>query len=372
MPPLGVSFRCVHLVPDTRDAGAENQARYLLEALRDDARFAPELAHFGVGRAHRPFVELGLPMLHVPRLRRFRFDAYGRVRRLRRAYEAEPPAILHTWLLEGNVIGLAAARSWPGTRVVITQRGSWEELASAGLVRLEHLLIGRADHAISNSRGGAEMLAGLGMPSERVSVIPNGIPASRVEVGTDREELRARLDWSERKVIAWAGRLDSPQAAAQKDFAGLLAASRRLHWHRASARLALIGTTREEASAQGFELPDWVEALGWQARPADFLNASDLVVISSRAEGSSNVAAEALLVGTPVVTTDSGDHCEVVRMAGGQVVRPGDPHALAQAMHSALDDEPDRDAIRRAAASVLSVDRMIQRTRAVYESLLGR
>ncbi len=367
-----MSSRCVHLVPDTRDAGAENQVRYLLESLRDDARFAPELAYFGVGRAHRQFVELGLPMLHVPRLRRFRFDAYGRVRRLRRAYAAEPPTILHTWLLEGNVIGLAAARAWPGTRVVITQRGSWEELASAGLVRLERLLIRHADHAISNSRGGTEMLAGLGMPSECISVIPNGIPATRVAVGTGREELRARLGWSERKIIAWAGRLDSPKAAAQKDFAGLLAAARRLHRHRDSARLALIGTTRQEASAQGFELPDWVDALGWQARPADFLNASDLVVISSRAEGSSNVAAEALLVGTPVVTTDCGDHCEVVRMAGGQVVRPGDPDALARAVDVVLENEPDPDAIRRAAASVLSVDQMVQRTRAVYESLLGR
>src|SRR5215211_5078375 len=186
MPSPRRSVRCVHLVPDTRDAGAENQARYLLEGLREHEDMAPELVYFGAGGAHREFVELGLPMLHITRLGRFRFDAYGRVRRLRRAYAMKPPQILHTWLLEANVIGLAAARAWPQTRVVITQRGSWNELDHPALMGLERLLIRRADHAISNSSGGAEMLASLGMPSEQISVIPNGIPASRVKVRGER------------------------------------------------------------------------------------------------------------------------------------------------------------------------------------------
>jgi glycosyltransferase involved in cell wall biosynthesis len=372
MPPPSVSFRCVHLVPDTRDAGAENQARYLLEALRDDERFAPELAYFGIERAHRQFTELGVPMVHVPRHGRFRFDAYGRVRRLRRAYSIDPPQILHTWLLEGNVIGLAAARAWPETRVVITQRGSWYELDHPGLVRLERILLGRADHAISNSLGGAKMLASLGMPEARISVIPNGIPASRVEAHEERGSIRARLGWSQREVVIWAGRLTDAKAVAQKDFGGLLAAGRALRARRPSVLLAVIGATRDEISARGFHLPEWAEAYGWRSDPADLFRASDLVVISSRWEGNSNVAGEALLVGTPVVTTDSGDHCQLVRMTGGQVVRPGDPEALARAMDVVLDDEADGDGIRRAAARALSVHQMFQRTQAVYEGLLGR
>jgi glycosyltransferase involved in cell wall biosynthesis len=372
MPPPGVSFRCVHLVPDTRDAGAENQARYLLEGLREREGVAPELAYFGVERAHRQFTELGVPMLHVPRHGRFRFDAYGRMRRFRRAYAIDPPQILHTWLLEGNVIGLAAARAWPETRVVITQRGSWYELDHPGLVRLERMLLSRADHAISNSRGGAEMLANLGMPKARISVIPNGIPASRVEAHEERGSTRARLGWSQREVVAWAGRLTDAKAVAQKDFGSLLAAARALRARRPAMLLAVIGATRDEVSARGFELPEWVEALGWRTDPADLFRASDLVAISSRTEGHSNVAGEALSVGTPVVTTDSGDHCEVVRMSGGRVVPPGDPEALAHAMELTLMRKPDRDAIRGTAQRGLPVDEMVRRTQAVYERLLGR
>ena len=364
--------RCVHLVPDTRDAGAENQARYLLEGLRDRAGIAPELAYFDAERAHREFTELGVPMLRVPRRGRFRFDAYGRVRRLRRAYAPNPPRILHTWLLEGNVVGLAAARAWPAARVVITQRGSWSELEHPGLVRLERLLLSRADHAISNSRAGAQILAGLGLPDTRISVIPNGIPSSRVEVSRDRHALRTRLGWSQREVVVWAGRLTDAKAVAQKDFGGLLAAAEALRARRPAVLLAIIGATAGEIVARGFEPPGWVEAHGWRAHPAEMFKAADLVAISSRVEGSSNVAGEALLVGTPVVSTDSGDHCELVRMTDGEVVRPGDPAALARAMDAALERKPDRDAIRSAAARALSVDQMVARTQAVYEVVLGR
>jgi glycosyltransferase involved in cell wall biosynthesis len=369
---VSIPFRCVHLVPDTRDAGAENQARYLLEGLRERENVAPELAYFGVERAHQRFTDLGVPMRHVPRHGRFRFDAYGRARRLRRAYAADPPQILHTWLLEGNVIGLAAARAWPETRVVITQAGSWNELDHPGLVRLERLLLSRADYAISNSQGGAAMLADLGMPHARISVIPNGIPASRVESHAERESLRAELGWSDHEVVAWAGRMGDDKTAAQKDFGGLLAAARALRTRHPSVLLAVIGATRDEVSARGFELPEWAAALGWRTDPADLFKASDLVAISSRTEGSSNVAGEALLVGTPVASTDCGDHCEVVRMTGGQVVRPGDPEALARAMHLALERRPDRDAIRRTAQKALSVSEMVERTQAVYERVLGR
>jgi glycosyltransferase involved in cell wall biosynthesis len=365
------AMRCVHLVPDTRDAGAENQARYLLAGLRGRKGITPELAYFGAERAHRQFVELGLPMLHVPRRRRFRFDAYGRVRRLRRAYVTSPPQILHTWLLEANVIGLAAARAWPETRVVITQRGSWNELDHPGLVRLEQLLIRRADHAIANSSGGAEMLRTLGLPSERISVIPNGIPTSRVQLRGDRDERRAELGWAGMKVVAWMGRFADAKTVAQKDFPGLLAALHRLRSDRRPLLLALIGPTRDQLAARGLELPDWAQALGWRDQPADLLNAADVVAISSRTEGNSNVAGEALLVGTPVVTTDCGDHCEVVRMAGGQVVGPGDPEALAGALDAVLARDPDRAAIRRAAAPALSVERMVDRTLDVYERLMG-
>src|SRR5438445_664076 len=118
---------CAHLLPDTDDAGAEMQALYLIRALVECNELAPELAYFEPGRGHARFAQLGIPMRELGRRRRFILDYRSRVRRLRQAYAARPPAILHTWLFEGNTVGLGAARAWPDTRVVIAQRSGTME-----------------------------------------------------------------------------------------------------------------------------------------------------------------------------------------------------------------------------------------------------
>jgi glycosyltransferase involved in cell wall biosynthesis len=365
---------CVHVLPFTHDAGAENHCRYLLEGLRDAGDLELEVVYFEAGRAHSMFRDLGLPMLHLPRLRRFRLDAYGRARRLRRAYAERPPDLLHTWMPEANVIGLLAARSWPRTRVVITQRGSWKELERRAMLRLQRLLLGRADHAISNSRGGAEALSTLGMRRDRISVIRNGIPVDRVHVERRRDQVRQSLGWEGHEIVTWAGRVSDPMVADQKGVSTLLAAIGSLRRMRPTAKLVILGATRKEIEQLGYELPEWASALRWQTGPAgisEYLHAADALVISSRMEGDANVAGEALLLGLPVATTDCGDHCETVSRSYGCVVPVGDPDGLATATASLLDDPPDRRAVREAAAEALSVRRMVERTQLVYQRLLG-
>jgi glycosyltransferase involved in cell wall biosynthesis len=362
---------CVHLLPDTQDAGAENQCRYLLEGLRDSGEVDLELAYFGEGRAHETFAALGIPMLQIARRGRFRTDAYGRTRRLRRAYLGRPPALLHTWMPEANVVGMWAARSWPQTRVVITQRGSWNELDYPAIMRLQRLHLGRADAAVSNSPGGAEMLASIGMEPERISVIVNGIPPERVAVDADRERTREALGWTDAEAVAWVGRAVDAETAAQKDLTTLMAAAAELHEARPAVTLELIGATAEELRARGIELPDWAHAHGWQPRPAELLDAADLLVISSRLEGNSNVAGEALLLGLPVATTDCGGHCAVVAASGGRVVAVGDPGALARACAELLASPPARTDVKAAAAELLSVDRMVGEHLELYRRLLS-
>jgi glycosyltransferase involved in cell wall biosynthesis len=363
---------CVELLPDTHAAGAENQARYLTTELDRGDDFDVELAYFDPGRGHVGFERAGFHMRRIPRRHRFRFDLFARTRRIRREYGARPPAVLHTWLAEANIFGLLAARAWPETAVVISQRGSWNEWDYPLHMRLQRLFIGRADHAISNSEGGAEMLAELGMPPERISVIPNGVPIDRVEVRERRDELRRRLRWDGRPVIAWVGRAEDPPAMRQKDFGTLLAAVERLRDRSPDAILALVGVTAEDVVASGFALPDWAAPLGWTDRAPDYLNAADALVLSSRTEGHSNVAAEALLLGLPVASTDCGGHCAAVMAAGGRVTPVGDADALAEGLGELLASPPERDAVRATAAEFLSVERMADRTLEVYRRALAR
>jgi glycosyltransferase involved in cell wall biosynthesis len=358
------------LLPDTDAAGAENQARYLTAALQASPEVEVELAYFGEGRAHRSFVELGVPMRQIPRRRRLRYELLGRARRLRAAYGDRPPRILHTWLREANIVGLIAARGWPDTRVVISQRGSWNELDSRAYVQLQRLLAGRADRAISNSEDGALALARTGVSPDRISVIHNGVPRERVLVHEARDKVRAAHGWAEASLVAWVGRGD-PKALEQKDLVMLFNALELLRKQRPQVRLALIGPTREDLTLSGIALPDWAVALGWQEHAADYINAADLVAISSRTEGESNVAGEALLLGLSVATTDCGAHASLVRSCGGVVVDPGDAGGLADGMRELLVSPPDRSAVAAKAEASLAIDRMAQETLRVYSDALS-
>jgi glycosyltransferase involved in cell wall biosynthesis len=363
--------RCVQLLPETQDAGAENQARYLLGALAANDHFETELAYFSAGRGQAAFEATGATLRLIPRRHRFRIDLIPRTRRIRRAYRGQPPDLLQTWLLEGNIFGLLAARAWPQTAVVISNRGSWNEFDYPLHVRIQRRLISRADHAIANSEGGAAALAEMGMDRERISVVPNGIPAERLELSEERGAMRERLDWNG-PVVAWVGRSNDPAAMAQKDFAGMLAAMASLREQAPDATLAVVGMTRDELASAGFDVPNWVRAYGPTDSAPDYLNAVDVVAISSKAEGHSNVAGEALMLGSPVVSTDCGGHTEAVSAAGGEVVPIGDPLALASALGRLLSHPPNREAVAAKGRELLSVERMAERTTAVYQEVLAR
>lgn len=84
-----------------------------------------------------------------------------------------------------------------------------------------------------------------------------------------------------------------------------------------------------------------VTVAGFQPNPYPWIAAADLLVLCSDHEGMPNVLVEALLLGTPVVSTDcpSGPH-EVLRGgACGHLVPCGEADALTVAMRDALSDD---------------------------------
>jgi glycosyltransferase involved in cell wall biosynthesis len=118
--------------------------------------------------------------------------------------------------------------------------------------------------------------------------------------------------------------------------------------------------------------------------PAAFLAAHLAVVASTSPEAFGRAAAEAQVMGCPVISTNIGAPPETVRAEPivsrsertGWLVPPGDPQALAKAMAEALalSDVEREEMGRRARAHVLAafaLDSMRRDTLAVYDSLLG-
>lgn len=83
-----------------------------------------------------------------------------------------------------------------------------------------------------------------------------------------------------------------------------------------------------------------VTVAGFQPNPYPWIAGADLLVLCSDHEGMPNVLVEALLLGTPVVSTDCPSGPREVLHGGifGRLVPCGDSAALATAMHDALSE----------------------------------
>jgi glycosyltransferase involved in cell wall biosynthesis len=100
----------------------------------------------------------------------------------------------------------------------------------------------------------------------------------------------------------------------------------------------------------------------------------DLVVLPSRSEGLPNVLLEAMAADRPVIATAVGAVPDVLREPGaGVMVRPGDPHALADAMDSAFasGDAPEAARARNLTLKRYSLEARVQQHLALYEECLG-
>lgn len=128
---------------------------------------------------------------------------------------------------------------------------------------------------------------------------------------------------------------------------------------------------RDHAKEMGAE--NKVRWLGFREDAADYIAAADIFCLSSTWEGVPLAAQEAILLGTPVVSTDVGGMAELIDdRRTGRLVPPGEPSALAAALDETLKSPEDRRAYARRARTHLkktfSTEAMLDRLAEAYKT----
>jgi glycosyltransferase involved in cell wall biosynthesis len=238
----------------------------------------------------------------------------------------------------------------PGLRARLAYRG------------VDALLARRADAIITVSRAVEhELVTRLGWPAERITVIPNGVALDPLL------EARGRL----------VGSLAS--FTPVKGLELFLEAAAMLATTRPEARFALFGdgplAPALHARAHGLGLngavsfPGRVPARSALARLA-------VLVVPSYMENGPLALLEAMTAGVPVVVTRVGGVPELAPPGTAQLVPPGDPAQLAEAIGRLLDDPGLAQAQVEAARSHIEATggapEMVARTLALYDTLLPR
>lgn len=141
-----------------------------------------------------------------------------------------------------------------------------------------------------------------------------------------------------RKILLTIGRLTPP-----KKIMRLLHAVNHLLQEQYLIELWIIGEGEERGQLESFvsenNLEEYVRFMGYQKNPYPYIKKADLYVCSSIYEGFSTAVTEALVLGTPVLTTDVSGMRELLGDSAYGMITPNDDTAFEHGLRKMLDDQ---------------------------------
>ena len=383
--PLRVAF-----LTGLRPGGSERQIVELAGRLPRD-RFSVGILAFGNRSALFPAAELAAERLAVlgrahregpartpgPILAGRSLRVFGRYLRAVRAghYDIVDARLFHGYVLAG------LTKPLNGVPILVAGRRSLGEFKDRfgplerGLDRLARRV---PDVFVANSAAvAADTLAREGIAPNRLRVIRNGISPAQPLDPAQRTAIRAGWGFGPNDIVAGA----VANYRAVKGLDRLIRVVASLHAELPALRLVLIGDGplrgALEAQAASLGIGGIVRVNGPEPDARRLVEAFDLVVAASEAEGLPNALLEAGAAGRPVAATAAGGTVEVVEDGRtGLLVPVADEVALAGAVRRLAGDPELRARLGSAARvhveTTFGMDRMVAEYAQLYTELAER
>ena len=260
--------------------------------------------------------------------------------------QEQPTTLLSANHYANETAVLAKYFSQTSTRIVVSERTTlsleakrqpwyksryWAPLATK-------FLYPRADGIIAISHGVAEDLVSItGLPREQIRTIHNPVVTPEIFAKAKEPVAHPWFAPGELPVILGVGRLEE-----QKDFPTLIQAFAMVREKR-PVRLIILGEGSQRSQLNALvhqlNLENDVIMPGFVKNPYAYMAQAAVFVLSSAWEGFGNVLAEALALGTPVVSTNCKSGPAEILDNGkyGELVSVGDRKAMAESILSLLD-----------------------------------
>lgn len=365
---MAAPIRVLHVIDSFDLGGAQTALRHLVRAT-DRTRFAPEVAAMhGRGVFYEDFRALGVPV-HSLSPRRWLplfIPALAALILQRR------PQIVHCHLFGANWIAkpLAALLGVP-VRICHDQCNDAVRYESRAARWLDTITNRLSSHVCAVSASTRDfLLTHEGLPPDRVSVVYNGVDLERF----DPTRAAARRNPAA-PVVAGVGRLHP-----QKDFSLFLEVAARVAQRNATIRFVIAGDgpesglLREKAAALG--LTNRVHFAGHISDMREIYAAADMLLLTSRYEGTPLTVLEAMAMRVPVVASRLDGIAEVLTDGtDGFLVPRDDTEAFADRVLALLADESLRaritDAARHKVETTYSAATMTAQVEAIYTRCLA-
>ena len=369
------------IIDSFEQGGSERQAMQLLTQLHTSGKCRVHLACLqNRGSLRAEADQLGIGEIHEYALNSFYdLNFIQQLRRLVRFIRENKIDVVHTHCFYTNIFGMTGA-FLAGVRARVTSKGETDGFRSPMQKRAERTAFRLCHRVIANCLVVQNQLIREGVSPLKIIQHYNGLDLDRLRVreGLRREEALAEFGLpAGRRYMSIVANLRNPV----KDHPMFLRAAARVRAAVPEAGFAIAGegelmeSLRDLAGQLGID--DDVFFLGRCDRVADLLFASDIGVLSSKAEGFANAILEYMAAGLPVVATDVGGAREAIAEGEtGYTVPSGDDQKMAERIIELLSD-PKRaremgERGRVIAAERFSCDRHLQNTLELYDELLEK
>lgn len=260
------------------------------------------------------------------------------------------PNAVQTWMYHADLIGGIIAILAGKLAVVWGVRASsLDEKKTRRATLLVRWLCARLSTVIPkkiivNSASGMHFHKRLGYDDKKIALIHNGYDVNQLQP-CERARTSLRRSWDiapSQVLIGMVSRYDP-----QKDHACLIKALSLLELRKLPDWCCVLvgsGITETNLSLMTeinqYNLLGRILVMGPHDEISSVMNTLDLHILSSVSEGFPNVVAEAMMCGTPCITTDVGDAADIVGDTGW-IVPHSNPLALANAIQEALEEMRD-------------------------------
>ncbi len=315
----GYSYRSRSIVLAQRQLGLEPVVLTSPKqgSFRDDVEVLDGIAHYRTGGAggRLPILrELGL----MARLA-------GRIARVARRERVQ---VIHAHSPVLNALPAIWAGRRLGLRTVYEVRTFWEDAAvnhgtsAEGSLRyrvsrgLETLALRRADAVVAICQGVRAEITSRGIPSERISLVPNGVDAEWLQPRPHAQKLADQLGLGSGPVFAYIGSF-----SLYEGLRFLIDAAPEFLQRLPGSRLLVVGGGRDEAALRegARRAGSAVVLMGRipQDQVRDLYTLIDVLVLPRRRIRLTELVTplkplEAMAVGTPVLASDIGGHIELI------------------------------------------------------------
>jgi glycosyltransferase involved in cell wall biosynthesis len=175
--------------------------------------------------------------------------------------------------------------------------------------------LARYDRTIIFCEEQQDLLVKLGVPKDRIIVIPNGVDEQKYTPGASN----IKAEFNARQIYVYQGRIST-----EKNVESLLKAWKYCNMSNYGCKLLLVGDGPNRPNLEPFYHSEhgviWLGAIRDDARRIEILRGADVFILPSLVEGLSLSLLEAMSCGIACVATDAGADASVIAGGAGIVI----------------------------------------------------